>query len=78
MVLAKQSRASLESLDAEGQKWIAENPDCKKTKKSSNEFNKCFRMYIAKENPAYTQMFGADPENLGMSLKALLRLVGSR
>ena len=78
MVLAKRSHESLNELNAEAQQWLEKDPECKKTKKSSNEFNNCLRMYLAKENPAYTQMFGADPENLDMSLEATHKLSLSR
>ena len=42
-------------------------PDCASTKKGTAEFNNCMRMHIAATNLAYTQLFGANPEQLPMS-----------
>lgn len=35
--------------------------------KNSRPYLNCLRMAIARSNPAYTQLFGADPENIGLS-----------
>ncbi|KAI9812207.1 MAG: hypothetical protein M1827_004873 [Pycnora praestabilis] len=39
-------------------------PACKPTKQGTAEFNNCLRIFIAANHIPYTQMFGADPENL--------------
>ena len=39
-------------------------PECAATKKGTAQFNNCMRIYIANNHPAYTQFFGANPEQL--------------
>ncbi|MCJ1422106.1 hypothetical protein MMC32_008476 [Xylographa parallela] len=42
------------------------NPICKNTKAATAEFYNCYRTFIAQSNLAYGQLFGADPENIGL------------
>ena len=49
------------------------NPICKNTKAATAEFYNCYRTFIAQSNLAYGQLFGADPENIGLSESKLLR-----
>ena len=36
--------------------------------KSSAEKNNCYRTFLASVNPAYGQLFGADPENVVLGM----------
>ena len=66
MNMAKAASTSLLDMSAEGQLWMELDEACKGRKGTPSGWN-CLRMYYAKENPAYHQMFGADPENIQMS-----------
>jgi len=41
---------------------------CPQTKKGTADYWNCLRRYIATKNLAYTQYFGADPENINAGM----------
>ncbi|KAI9673999.1 MAG: hypothetical protein M1817_002205 [Caeruleum heppii] len=78
--LAEAAAASIDAV-APGspayQLFFEGNGPCKETKRGTAEFKNCYRMFIAANNLAYGQLFGADPENIGLIQTNFRKLLDS-